>query len=69
MSPSSSQIFSRKMILNILLIMFAGGAEKKLKLDMHCLFAKMHADLSGVTLLSHIRIVNKETYTKKVMVC
>lgn len=57
------------MILNILLVMFAVGAKKILKFDMCCLFAEMHADLSRVDFLFHIRIVTKETCTKKVMVC
>lgn len=66
-SPSNSRNFSRKMVLNILLIMFAIGAKKKnnLKFGMCCLFAEMHAYLSGVAFLSHIRIVTKETYKRK----
>lgn len=48
--------------------MFAVGAKKFLKFDVYCLFAEMRADLSWVLFLSHIRILTKETYTKKVMV-
>ena len=49
--------------------MFPVGAKKNLNFYVCCLFAEIHADLSGIAFLAHIRIVTKETYTKKVMVC